>query len=207
MEITLNEIGKRYNFNWIFNGLSLHISPGERCVFLGANGSGKSTLLQITSGAVLASEGVIQWRHHQHEIEPEKVYQHVSIAAPYLELIEEFTLREHIRFHFSIKKSINGLTETEILALTGLQKAADRRISYFSSGMRQRVRLSLAILSNTPLLLLDEPLSNLDQKASGWYRELIENFGGNRTILVSSNHQEPEYFFCDRSISIEEYHI
>ncbi|HOY49577.1 MAG TPA: ATP-binding cassette domain-containing protein [Flavobacteriales bacterium] len=206
MEITLNEVGKRYNFNWIFNGLSWHIASGDRCVFLGANGSGKSTLLQIVAGSILSSAGKIQWRINEQEIEPEHVYQYVSIAAPYLELIEEFTLTELIHFHFSVKKSINNLSESEILQKSGLTHAADRRISYFSSGMKQRVRLILAILSDTPLLLLDEPLSNLDSRASEWYRALLEEFGGSRTILVSSNHQEPEYFFCNRRLLIEDFH-
>jgi ABC-type multidrug transport system ATPase subunit len=130
----------------------------------------------------------------------------VSIAAPYLELIEEFTLSELIHFHFSVKKPINNLSESAILQKSGLTHAADRRISYFSSGMKQRVRLILAILSDTPLLLLDEPLSNLDSRASEWYRALLEEFGGSRTILVSSNHQEPEYFFCNRRLLIEDLH-
>ncbi len=207
MEIILNEVGKRYNFNWIFNNLSLNISENQRIVFLGANGSGKSTLLQIISGAVLNSTGTIQWMHNGMEIQPEFVYQQVSIAAPYLELIEEFTLKELIRFHFSIKKSRNGLSVDQIIKMTGLHKAADRRISYFSSGMRQRVRLSLALLSDTPLVLLDEPLSNLDSNAALWYRDLIEEFGNDRTIIVSSNHQENEFSFCTQSLTIEDYHL
>ena len=143
MEISLNEVGKRYNFNWIFNKVSFEISNGDCCVFLGANGSGKSTLLQLISGAIIHSAGDIHWKHQNKIIEPEHIYQYVSIAAPYLDLIEEFTLREHIQFHFSVKKSIYKLRLDEILKLTGLNYAADRRIRYFSSGMRQRIKLTL----------------------------------------------------------------
>ncbi|MFM2286627.1 MAG: hypothetical protein RLZZ543_2124 [Bacteroidota bacterium] len=207
MEITLNELGKRYNFNWIFNGVDWKIASGDRCVFLGSNGSGKSTLLQITSGALLPSTGTIEWVHQNKLVEAEKIYQFVSIAAPYLELIEEFSLRELVDFHFSIKTPLGGLSSQEIISIIGLSHASDRRISYFSSGMRQRVRLGLAILSDTPLLLLDEPLSNLDKKAESWYQELLKAYSFQRTILVSSNHLEEEYFICDRSLSIENYHV
>jgi ABC-type multidrug transport system ATPase subunit len=207
MEISLNEVGKRYNFNWIFNKVTFDIPSGDCCVFLGANGSGKSTLLQLISGAIIHSSGEIHWKHQSKIIEPEQIYQYVSIAAPYLDLIEEFTLREHIQFHFSVKQSIHKLSLDEILDLTELRYAADRRIRYFSSGMRQRIKLILAILSDTPLLLLDEPLSNLDQKAAEWYRDLIHHYGDGRTIIVSSNHQESEYFFCKRKLNIEDYHF
>lgn len=207
MEISLNEVGKRYNFNWIFNKVSFEIQNEDSCVFLGANGSGKSTLLQLISGAIIHSVGEIQWKHQNNIIEPECIYQFVSIAAPYLDLIEEFTLREHIQFHFSVKKSIHKLSMDEILKLTGLKYAADRRIRYFSSGMRQRIKLTLAILSDTPLLLLDEPLSNLDKNAAEWYQDLIKQYGPGRTIIVSSNHHESEYFFCKRRLTLEDYHF
>jgi ABC-type multidrug transport system ATPase subunit len=206
MEISLNEIGKRYNFNWIFNRITLHIQSGDCCVFLGANGSGKSTLLQLISGALTHSVGEIQWKYKTQIIEPEHIYKYVSISAPYLELIEEFTLREHIQFHFSVKKTLQDLSLDEVLNLSGLKDAADRPIRYFSSGMKQRIKLTLAILSDTPLLLLDEPLSNLDKNASDWYCNLIIKFGINRTIIVSSNHLEQEYFFCKRSLLLEEFH-
>lgn len=206
MEVSLNDIGKRYNFNWIFNNITFHIQSGDCCVFLGANGSGKSTLLQLVSGALTHSIGEIYWKNKLQIIDPEHIYKYVSIAAPYLELIEEFTLREHIKFHFSVKETLEGLSLDDVLNLSGLKHAADRPIRYFSSGMKQRIKLTLAILSDTPLLLLDEPLSNLDKNASDWFGNLIIKFGVNRTIIVSSNHIEKEYFFCKRSLILEEFH-
>lgn len=202
MEITLQQAGKRYNFNWIFKSVGLQIASGSRWVFLGSNGSGKSTLMQLTSGSTMLSEGSISWKLNDQEIPQELVYQHISIAAPYLELIEEFTLEEHLRFHFSVKSPIDNLDISEILQLSGLANRAQLKVGYFSSGMKQRLKLLLAIVSNTPLLLLDEPLSNLDKDASKWYLNMIERFGEGRTIIVCSNSIEDEYRFCSNQIDL-----
>jgi len=205
MEITLNQIGKRFNFNWIFKGVSVQIRANEPWVILGSNGSGKSTFLSILAGASIPSDGEIQWKLNNSIVEETSIYQYVSIAAPYLELIEELTLQEHLNFHFSVKPLIQGVSKKDLLGIVGLEKAADRRISYFSSGMRQRLKLALAILSDTDVLLLDEPLSNLDNKAATWYADLIKQFGKDRVIVVCSNHQQEEYAFCKHSLSIEDF--
>lgn len=202
MEISLKDAGKRFNFNWIIRKANLHIESGSRWVLLGANGSGKSTLLQILAGNTSLSEGEIVWHHNQKKVAQEDVFSCVSLAAPYLELIEEFSLSEHLSFHFSVKPAIDGLSIPELLELSGLKSKADLRISYFSSGMKQRVKLLLAILSDTPLLLLDEPLSNLDRSAASWYQSLIERYGRSRTIVVCSNSVEEEYRFCNQRFQI-----
>jgi ABC-type multidrug transport system ATPase subunit len=207
MEILLNQIGKRFNFNWIFKDISISVGSSEKWVILGPNGSGKSTFLKLLSGAVLPSEGSINWKLGGATIESELIYKYVSISAPYLELIEEFTLAEHIDFHFSIKPSVANISHSKILELTGLKNSANRRISYFSSGMIQRVKLSLAILSDTPLLLLDEPLSNLDAQATSWYQNLIHEYAASKTVIVCSNSQKPEYEYCQKELNIQSYRL
>ena len=202
MEISLNNAGKRFNFNWIFRNVNLQVHAGSSWVLLGANGSGKSTLMQILAGSTSLSDGEISWKIDGIPQDRETIFRSVTIAAPYLELIEEFTLAEHLDFHFSIKPSIGKLNRAELLSLSGLKNKADLRISYFSSGMKQRVKLLLAILSDTPLLLLDEPLSNLDRTATRWYQSLIEEYGKGRTIVVCSNSVEEEYRFCDHQFQI-----
>ena len=202
MEIALHQAGKRYNFNWIFKSIDLHLEAGSRWVFLGSNGSGKSTLMQLVSGSTILSEGTIEWKLDDRIIPQENVYQYISIAAPYLELIEEFTLEEHVRFHFSVKNPINQLSISEILNISGLASRAQLKVGYFSSGMKQRLKLLLAILSDTPLLLLDEPLSNLDKDAGQWYLDMIERFGNRRTIVVCSNSVEEEFKFCSNQINL-----
>jgi ABC-type multidrug transport system ATPase subunit len=215
MKITLADIGKRYNYEWIFRKLSYEFTSADNYVILGANGSGKSTLLQVIAGNLIPSEGSLEYQvpdfiyqdvNTEKKIVPEEeIYQRISYAAPYLDLFEEFTLTESIEFQSQFKPFIKRLTSAEIIAITQLEKAKDKQLKYFSSGMKQRVRLALAVLCDTPVLLLDEPTSNLDKKAIDWYQQLVNDHSQNRLIIVASNQQEYEYPFCNKTILVEDY--
>lgn len=204
MTITLNKAGKKFYREWIFRNLDLTLEPGAKLVILGPNGSGKSTLLQILSGATGLTEGQIKYHSDSSEISIDEIYHSISISAPYLELIEEFTLEEIIHFHFKFKKAKNNLSEAEVLNLSGLESKKDKVFKFFSSGMKQRIKLTLAILSDTSILLLDEPCSNLDSEVVKWYQEMIRKYAMDRTIIVASNNQKEEFGFCDKQISIDD---
>lgn len=204
MTITLNKAGKKFYREWIFRNLDLTLEPGAKLVILGPNGSGKSTLLQILSGATGLTEGQIKYHSDSSEISIDEIYHSISISAPYLELIEEFTLEEIIHFHFKFKKAKNNLSEGEVLNLSGLESKKDKVFKFFSSGMKQRIKLTLAILSDTSILLLDEPCSNLDSEVVKWYQEMIRKYAMDRTIIVASNNQKEEFGFCDKQISIDD---
>lgn len=205
MRILLDNIGKRYNREWIFRKVSLELSSETSYVIEGGNGSGKSTFLQLISGYYLPSEGNIQYEIDGNKIEPDKIFKQVSIATPYLDLYEDLTLKEMIDFHFQFKSTVPDISKKEIPSILYLEKSIDKPIKYYSSGMKQRVKLGLAILADTPLLLLDEPVSNLDHKAIDWYANLISKYNKNRLILVCSNKIEQESFFCKERIRIEQY--
>lgn len=211
MKIILHQIGKRFNNDWIFRNINFQFEQGESYVILGPNGSGKSTFLQLLSGNLLASEGKVEYASKQMEdgtwkIEDvENIYRYVSIAAPYLELVEEFTLEESIKFHQQFKSFINNFSVENIIDITGLQKAKHKELRYFSSGMKQRVKLALALLSDTPILLLDEPTSNLDKQGIDWYCNLVHFYSSNKLIIVCSNQQTHEYDFCKVQLNILDY--
>ncbi len=207
INIKLFNIGKRYNFEWIFRKINHEFTSENNYVILGANGSGKSTLLQIIAGNLIPSEGEIEFNVQslKSKVEEEDRYKYLSFAAPYLELFEEFTLIESIEFQAKFKPYFQGLTTEKIVELTQLGKSQNKQLKYYSSGMKQRARLALAILSNTPLLLLDEPTSNLDKNAIAWYQKLVNDYSKNRLIIVASNQQEYEYTFCNKQLSVEEY--
>lgn len=205
MQIKLNNIGKRYNYEWIFRKVNYEFTSDNNYVILGGNGSGKSTLLQVITGNLMQSEGELNYTISDSKIENETIFKHLSFAAPYLELFEEFTLAESIEFQAKFKPFYKELDTKKIIELTQLENAKDKQIKVYSSGMKQRVRLALAILSDTPLLLLDEPTSNLDKKAIDWYQNLINNYSKNRLIFVCSNQQEYEYPFCNKQLFIEEF--
>jgi ABC-type multidrug transport system ATPase subunit len=206
MTISLENVGKRFNRQWIFRSLHTTIATGSGFAILGANGSGKSTLLKTISGWIMPSEGRVEYLTPEGKILPmEHIPQYLSMAAPYLELIEEFTFRELIHFQAALKPHLKGITSRDVIEISGLALSVDKPLRHFSSGMKQRARLCLALLTDTPLVLLDEPCSNLDAQATAWYRELIDRFGGGRTIIVCSNHQETEYDFCREQIRMEDY--
>lgn len=215
MKIQLSNIGKRYNYEWIFRKIDYEFTSHDNYVLLGANGSGKSTLLQVIAGNLIPSEGKMQYqvkstkyqevRIESTIVEEENIYKHISYAAPYLDLFEEFTLAESIEFQSQFKPYFEGLTTKDIIAITQLEKAKDKQLKYFSSGMKQRVRLALAVLCDSSLLLLDEPTSNLDKKAIDWYQRLVNDYSKNRLIIVASNQQEYEYPFCNKMLMVEDY--
>lgn len=204
MTILLSDTGKRYNREWIFRGLSYQFEEGNSYAITGPNGSGKSTLLQVIAGAVAHSEGTIQWNIQQQILAPELVYKQLSIAAPYLDLIEEMTAFEFLRFHQSFKPFLPGHSLESMLERVGLQTAIHKQIRFYSSGMKQRLKLLQAIFSDTTLLLLDEPCTNLDAAGIEVYQQLVSEYGGNRLQIVSSNDPQ-EYRQCRHLLNISDW--
>ncbi len=205
MNIILTDIGKRYNYEWIFRKVNYEFTNDNNYVILGANGSGKSTLLQVIAGSMIPSEGKLSYEEGFVIMDEENFFRCISFASPYLELFEEFTLIESIEFQAKFKPFHQELTTQKIVELTGLENAKNKQLKYFSSGMKQRVRLALAVLSDTPILLLDEPSSNLDKKAIDWYQQLVNDYSEKRLIIVASNQIEYEYPFCNKQIFVEDY--
>ncbi len=204
MEIVLENLGRRFNRDWIFREINYTFTSPQTYAILGINGSGKSTLLQILNGSLSPSAGTICFFYQQKKVEVENVYRHISLAAPYLELIEEFSLMEMINFHFQFKKYLSGIDQHKIIGLLQMESSKNKLIKYFSSGMKQRVKLALAFCADTPLLMLDEPTANLDTQGIDWYLQLIERFSANRLTIICSN-QEHEYRFCQNRLNISDY--
>jgi ABC-type multidrug transport system ATPase subunit len=204
MKISLNNLGKRFNREWIFRNLSFQFNINKHYAITGPNGSGKSTLLQIIAGSTIYNEGEIIYQESDKTIEPEKIFKKISFAAPYLEVVEEMTLVEFFSFHQKMKGWISSIDTKEIIVLISLEKSSHKQIRYFSSGMKQRVKLAQAIFSNVPAVLLDEPLTNLDDEGVSLYHSLIKNYCNNRLVIVSSNDKN-EYSFCEEKIDMLNY--
>lgn len=187
MRITVTEAGKRFNRDWIFRGLNLEFKPGTHYAITGHNGSGKSTLLQCVAGAMHLSEGDISYHTPESVLDKDNWYQHVSICTPYLEVIEEMTATEFLDYHSAFKPMKKGWDTQGMLKEIGLTKAANKQIRHFSSGMKQRVKLAQAFFSDTQILILDEPCSNLDKMGFDLYKKLITNHTADRLVLIGSN--------------------
>jgi ABC-type multidrug transport system ATPase subunit len=205
LSISLANLGKKFNREWIFRGLTYDIPAGTKLAVHGGNGSGKSTLLQVISGFVTPNEGAVKYTLERAVTDYDKIRHHMSFASPYLQLIEDFSAAEIIE-HIALFKPFKGNASTqEILGAIGLPETGNKPIRLFSSGMKQRLKLGLAILSDTPVLLLDEPVSNLDRAAIEWYHGMIAAHTQDRTVIVCSNAIKDEYFFCTAEISVTDF--
>jgi ABC-type multidrug transport system ATPase subunit len=203
MKIIAENLGKRFNREWIFRHFTLTIESGKTYAITGPNGSGKSTLSQVLWGQVPPTAGTLKYMSGGNTVQPVDLFKYISIAAPYMELIEEFTLGETIEFHFRFKAPTVGIPVESMSERMGLAHARDKKIAAFSSGMKQRVKLALAFYSDTPLLFLDEPTTNLDKQAAAWYQDNLSLQSG-RTIVIASN-QEEEYPSNSIKIDLSEY--
>ena len=202
MQISLEQACKRFNKEWIFKNLNFQFEAGKHYALVGNNGSGKSTLLQIIAGYSGLTKGSIHWS----PFDAINIYEQISFAAPYLELVEEFTATEQFEFQAQFKPIQKDLSTEKILELIGLKNAAHKQIRYYSSGMKQRLKLALAIFSDCPILLLDEPCSNLDKEGYALYDTLIKEYAMHKLIIVGSN-DPAEYHFCKAQVNLMDYKL
>lgn len=204
LEVQLDGASKRFQFEWIFKNLSLALSQGNSLAVTGSNGSGKSTLLKCISGSIPLTSGKILYKKDQRLILDTDWFSNMTFAAPYMELPEEFMLEELLKFHFKFKSPVNQICVAEMMEIMYLTPHKFKPVSHFSSGMKQRLKLGLAFFSDVPLVLLDEPTSNLDKKGIDWYLELIAKFSSKKIVIICSNDPK-EYDFCEQKIVLEDY--
>jgi ABC-type multidrug transport system ATPase subunit len=185
--ISAKGLGKRYNREWIFKGLDAEFEPGKVYAVTGPNGSGKSTLLQVLWGQIPQTSGSFDYSVNGTKIDSEKIYKHIAVAAPYMDLIDEFTLEEQFQFHFKLKRPRNGSGIADILRIGNFDGTENKFIGNFSSGLKQRIKLCLAFYTDCSVLFLDEPGTNLDAKAFEWYRQELARISRDRIIILASN--------------------
>ncbi len=156
------------------------------------------------TGAIPLSDGKIYYLENGQNIPESDWFRKLSIATPYLELPEEFTLIELLEFHFKFKKIKPGLDLDQLVEILYLEPHKNKFVSQFSSGMKQRLKLGLALFSESSVVFLDEPTSNLDKKGVSWYLEMVSTYIQNQILVICSN--EPrEYDFCKQKIKLEDY--
>lgn len=203
MKIKLSNAGKRYNREWIFRKADLEFDSTHSYAITGPNGSGKSTLLQCIGGMLALSEGQLEYHWKGELLAKENAFSQVTFSAPYMELIEEMSLKEFFSFHTQFKPWLAGFTIEKMITELGLEAAADKQIRYYSSGMKQRVKLGQSVFFQSAIVLFDEPCSNLDAKGIELYHTLVKNYCSQRLVIVCSN-DEIEYSFCNVMIKMNE---
>lgn len=204
MNLSVNKVGKRFLNTWIFRDISLSLKGNNTYALVGHNGSGKSTLLQILAGYLSPSEGEVSFVQDGVEIIRDDIHRYLSFCSPYTELIEELTLEEHIKFHNKFRPFVEGLDALTVMQIMNLDHEWDKTVRFFSSGMKQRLKLALSILSDSSFILLDEPSTNLDKQSTDWFLKTLERYRGDRLVIIASN-VEDDLRLCNEEISVERY--
>jgi len=204
--ITLVNLSKNFGNQLILRNITHTFEKGSKTVILGSNGSGKSTLIKILSGAQEATENAPSYQINGQKILAVEAGGICSLAAPYAELNPMFNLKETVDFHAEMCGFTQGVDIDYWITKAGLKSHLNKRLQTYSSGMKQRVRLLLAVASPRPLLLLDEPTSNLDKDGVEFYKSLIQVVALEKTIIVASNYLKHEYDFCSGELLLEKHY-
>ncbi len=196
MEILVQNLSKKFRQEFVLKSFSHSFKSGQSYALTGPNGSGKSTLLQLIAQFTLPNSGTVEMTG----IDPELAYSHITYAAPYVELIEEYTLPEHLDILVKNKYLPASVTLELLEDFIDLQPGRFKLIKNYSSGMRQKIKLGFALLSDRSVLLLDEPTTNFDEQAKNWFFNRLEQ-QRHKLIIVASN-EAREIEFCKEKIDI-----
>jgi ABC-type multidrug transport system ATPase subunit len=188
--ITVQDLSKRFNREWIFRHLDYQFISGNTYAITGPNGSGKSTLLQVLWGQIPQSSGTIHYKKGASEISADAIFRHISIATPYMDLVEEFSLAEMLNFHFKLKKLRPGYTTEDLPEIMYLEDAREKQLTNFSSGMKQRLKLAMAFYTDADIYFLDEPGTNLDRRAFDWYLTELSKLPSEALVFIASNNPQ-----------------
>lgn len=194
MNVSLQDIGKKFYGRWLFREIKQELKSGERLALVGSNGSGKSTLLRIIAGQMNPSEGRVIYHFQDKKINGEQFFQHLSWSGPYIDLYQDLTFEEHLKLHFRFKKCLLDQPE-EIIDILNLRPHKDKKLRFYSSGMQQRAKVGLALFTQSNLLLLDEPTSNMDADNAKLMLDLIETHLGDRILVLASNMEREFHTF------------
>ena len=202
MKITLNKLSKRYGSQWIFKDVDFEFLDQGKYAIVGSNGSGKSTLLRILIAKIPFTKGHIRYETNDGvQVNPEEIYSKISVATTSMSLIEEFNLLELVQFHIKFRKPIDGISSDEILEILELSDEKKKLVSNFSSGMKQRLKIGLAILTESEILVLDEPGANLDEAAKSWFLNLLHKYLNKRMLVIASN-ESSDLIMCDQELNL-----
>ena len=201
MDLVLNDLGKLYVRNWIFKDLNYNIESGSSWGIRGGNGAGKSTLIHLLLGLHLPSKGTIAYSKNGNDVAKEEWGKLISFTAPYASVPLEFTALEFLNHSQKFRSLIDGISPENVLEYAFLSGETGKKLSEYSTGMLQRLKVALAICTQSELLIVDEPTSNLDTKGKNWFNEMLSRFRGNRTLIVASN-ESSDFEHCNHFIDL-----
>lgn len=205
MSIVIKNISKVYGTQKALDNVSLSIGEGEIVGLLGPNGAGKSTMMKILTCFIPPTEGsaeICGYDIFEHQMEIKRSVGYLSEQNP---LYYDMYVREFLLLVAGIHKIERKLRKTrveEVIALTGLEKEANKKIGTLSKGYKQRVGLAQVLIHDPKVLILDEPTTGLDPNQLLEIRNLIKQIGQSKTILLSTHIMQEVEAVCSRVIII-----
>mgnify|MGYP005841701313 CR=1 FL=1 len=203
MRIEVNSLSKRFEYHFVVRDFNFIFDSGGKYGIAGPNGCGKSTLMKMISGFLSPSEGKVSYFSKGKEVSRSKVYERISFSAPYILPSEDFSLKEIFEFHFKLKPSKIS-NYSDLLSFLEWKDPKDKLYRNFSSGMKQKVSLALSLVSDTELILLDEPTSYLDSIAKQWFYINLKNYSEGKTLIIASN-DKTDFSLCHRIIDHDDF--
>lgn len=203
MSVNISQLTKKFDEQVAVNKISFSIKKGEIVGFLGPNGAGKSTTMKMISGFIPATEGKAEVCGFDISDQPLEVQKRLGYLPESNPLYYDMYVREYLEF----LGRVHGLKDatkrvSQIILETGLQPEEKKRIGQLSKGYKQRVGIAQAMIHNPEVLILDEPTSGLDPNQIVDIRNLIKNFGANKTVILSTHIMQEVEAMCDRVIII-----
>ncbi len=203
--IEIENITKYFGRRLIFRGINEKLSSPEIIGISGQNGAGKSTFVKMLAGLISPTKGKIKHYLNGELIPEEKVYNHLGFVSPYLVLYDEFTALENL-YYFSKIRGINFNKNYahELLKTVNLYERRNDYVKTYSSGMKQRLKYCFALIHKPSLLILDEPISNLDNSGKEIVYNFINDYGKDNLVVVASN-EDADLNLCKYIIELEKY--
>jgi heme exporter protein A len=207
INLQCTDISKNYSGKVIFKNVNINLTGKSSLVINGRNGSGKSTLLKVISHLIRFDKGKIELNINSEIIKKENYFTKIGFLSPYINLYDELTGFENLDFFYDLKVEKKNNKEEEIkflLEKVGLYKRKNDLIRNYSSGMKQRLKLAFAVLNNPPLLLMDEPRTNLDEEGISVIYNIAKE-QKSRGILILATNEKEDNEICDTRLNIEDY--
>ena len=205
MSLSLKNVSKQYKNQKAVDNISFELKSGEIVGFLGPNGAGKSTTMKIITCFIPPTNGTISVCGLDVSNDHLMVKKKVGYLPENNPLYYDMYVREFLNFVASLHKVKNKKDRVnEMIELVGLQKEEHKKIGTLSKGYKQRVGLAQAMIHDPDVLILDEPTTGLDPNQIVEIRDLIKNFGKNKTVLLSTHIMQEVESMCDRVIIINE---
>ncbi|MDE5422305.1 gliding motility-associated ABC transporter ATP-binding subunit GldA [Ancylomarina sp. DW003] len=204
MSIQVKEVSKFYGKQKALDNLSFEISDAEVVGFLGPNGAGKSTMMKIITGFLPQSSGEVfvnGMNVTEHSLEIRKQIGYLPEHNPlYLDLY----VKEYLEYVAGIYKLGKKKKQrvAEMIDLTGLGLEQNKKIGALSKGYRQRVGLAQALIHDPKVLILDEPTTGLDPNQLVEVRQLIQDIGKEKTVMLSTHIMQEVEAICQRVLII-----